>query len=134
MIKNLMQGIGVLYRTYLSYANEFLKDTDVSFSESVVISNIGLAEGISQEEISVNLYIDRAAIARNVKSLEKKGYVKTTRASSDKRTKELYLTDEGHRMYDFIEKKNRERLKYLFEDITEEEAELFKAVMNKIRL
>ena len=134
MIKNLMQGIGVLYRTYLSYANEFLKDTDVSFSESVVISNIGLAEGISQEEISVNLYIDRAAIARNVKSLEKKGYVKTTRVSSDKRTKELYLTDEGHRMYDFIEKKNRERLKYLFEDITEEEAELFKAVMNKIRL
>ncbi|MCR5254733.1 MAG: MarR family transcriptional regulator [Acetatifactor sp.] len=134
MIKNLMQGIGVLYRTYLSYANEFLKDTDVSFSESVVISNIGLAEGISQEEVSVNLYIDRAAIARNVKSLEKKGYVKTTRASSDKRTKELYLTDEGHRMYDFIEKKNRERLKYLFEDITEEEAELFKAVMNKIRL
>ena len=71
MIKNLMQGIVVLYRTYLSYANEFLKDTDVSFSESVVISNIGLAEGISQEEISVKLYIDKAAIARNVKSLEK---------------------------------------------------------------
>ena len=134
MNKNLLQSIGVLYRTYLSYVNEFLVNTDVSFSESVVISNIGLAEGISQEEISLKLYIDRAAIARNVKSLEKKGYVKTIRATSDKRSKELYLTDQGHKMYDFIEKKNKERLDYLFEDITEQEIESFKAILNKIKL
>lgn len=134
MTKNLLQNIGVLYRTYLSYVNEFLVNTDVSFSESVVISNIGLAEGISQEEISLKLYIDRAAIARNVKSLEKKGYVKTIRATSDKRSKELYLTDQGHKMYDFIEKKNKERLDYLFEDITVQEIESFKATLNKIKL
>jgi DNA-binding MarR family transcriptional regulator len=109
-------------------------DTDVSFSESVVISNIGLAEGISQEEISLSLYIDRAAIARNVKSLEKKGYVKTMRASSDKRTKELYLTDKGHKMYDFIEEKNKERLNHLFKDITNDELEAFKTILNKIKL
>ncbi|MBQ7430422.1 MAG: MarR family transcriptional regulator [Butyrivibrio sp.] len=134
MSKNLLQSIGVLYRTYLSYANEFLVDTDVSFSESVVISNIGFAEGISQEEISLMLYIDRAAIARNVKSLEKKGYIKTIRASSDKRTKELYLTDQGHKMYDLIEKKNKERLDHLFEDLTVDEIESFKATLNKIKL
>jgi len=134
MTKNLLQSIGVLYRTYLSYANEFLVDTDVSFSESVVISNIGFAEGISQEEISLMLYIDRAAIARNVKSLEKKGYIKTIRASSDKRIKELYLTDQGHKMYDLIEKKNKERLDHLFEDLTVDEIEAFKATLNKIKL
>lgn len=134
MTKNLLQSVGVLYRTYLSYANEFLMDTDVSFSESVVISNIGLAEGISQEEISLSLYIDKAAIARNVKSLEKKGYVKTMRASSDKRTKELYLTDKGHKMYDFIEEKNKERLDHLFKDITNDELAAFKTILNKIKL
>lgn len=55
MTKYLLHSVGILYRTYLSYANEFLMNTDVSFLESVVISNIGLAEGISQDKVSLAL-------------------------------------------------------------------------------
>ena len=95
MNKNVFQSVGILYRTYLNYANLFLKDMDVSFSESVVISNIGVAEGITQEGISSALYIDKAAIARSVKALELKGLIEIKKDPVDKRLKKLYLTQEG---------------------------------------
>ena len=51
MNRNIFQNVGILYRSYLNYANSFLKDLGLSFSESVVISNIGASEGITQEGI-----------------------------------------------------------------------------------
>ena len=133
MNKNMLQIVGILYRTYLSYASDFLKDTDISFSESVVLSNVGMTQGISQEEISMYLYIDRAAIARNVKTLEKKGYVLTRRNNCDKRKKELYLTDSGQKIFEYIEAHNAERLKQLFEGISKDEIRVFQDVLCKIK-
>lgn len=132
MNKNVFQSVGILYRTYLNYANLFLKDMDVSFSESVVISNIGVAEGITQEGISSALYIDKAAIARSVKALELKGLIEIKKDPVDKRLKKLYLTQEGWEKYKGIIAANAERLRYLYDGLTPSEIKTFETALNKM--
>lgn len=50
-------------------------------------------EGINQEDASSILFIDKAAIARTIKSLEEKGFILREVTIKDRRSKKLFLTD-----------------------------------------
>lgn len=132
MDRNIFQNIGILYRSYLNYANNFLKDLGLSFSESVVISNIGASEGITQEGIASLLGIDKAAIARNVKLLENEGLIEIKKNADDKRLKKLYLTQEGWEKYRAITAANTDRLADLYKGLTPSEINTLETVLNKL--
>lgn len=132
MDSTIIENFGILYRTFVSYTNEFLKDYDISFAQSVIIANIGNHKEISQEQISVRHSIDRAAVARNIKELEKSGYVITKRSSSDKRRKELELTADGQKIYKLITQKNAKRMKKLFKNISEKDSATFFKVLEAL--
>lgn len=132
MDRNIFQNVGILYRSYLNYANSFLKDLGLSFSESVVISNIGASEGITQEGIASLLGIDKAAIARNVKLLENEGLIEIKKNADDKRLKKLYLTQEGWEKYRAITAANTDRLADLYKGLTPSEINTLETVLNKL--
>ena len=132
MNRNIFQNVGILYRSYLNYANSFLKDLGLSFSESVVISNIGASEGITQEGIASLLCIDKAAIARNVKLLENEGLIEIKKNADDKRLKKLYLTQEGWEKYKAITAANTDRLADLYKGLTPSEISTLETVLNKL--
>jgi len=129
---DIVSNFGILYRTFVSYTREALADTDISFSDSVFLAQIGQSEGISQEQIARSHMIDRAAIARSVKEMEKKGYVITRRSATDRRAKELNLTKKGKEMYQYITAKNQERLSHLFADIPEEDKNSFVSTLKRL--
>jgi DNA-binding MarR family transcriptional regulator len=52
-------------------------------------------DGISQEEISNYLKIDKATTAKSIRRLEKEGYVKRDIDSKDKRAYKVYLTQKA---------------------------------------
>lgn len=91
----LAKSIGSLNRKYQAYITVALKDTELSFSEHVFLVNLAGNEGINQEELSFLLCIDKAATARGIKLLEKKGLLIRKSNNIDKREKQLYLTDKG---------------------------------------
>lgn len=128
MSENVIQCFGVLYREFVDYTNEYLSDNDISFSESIIIANIGANDHITQEEISIKLSIDRAAIARNVKSLEQKDYIITTKSATDKRKKDLNLTAKGQELFNLISAKNQERLETLFRNVSTDDREAFQRI------
>lgn len=132
MKSNIIANFGVLYRTFLAYTNEYLSGTDISFSESIVIANVGAREGITQEEISLNLAIDRAAVARNVKLLAGKDFIRIDKNEKDRRQNNLYLTDKGKELYALICNENLKRLTDLFDGISESDKEIFASVLEKI--
>ena len=130
MDKDIIGNFGILYRTFVNYSNEYLEDSDISFAQSVIIATIGNNEGISQEQISVKHFIDRAAVARNVKELEQKGYLATYKSDSDKRRKILVLSKKGKALYSLITEKNVERMERLFEGISVSDKKVFMKVMS----
>ncbi|MDK2904568.1 MAG: hypothetical protein PWP16_349 [Eubacteriaceae bacterium] len=95
----IIRNIGILSRTFISSLSKAMSAIDLSFSESIFLINIGENEGVNQDTIAGNLAIDKAAVARSVKSLEQKNYLLVKKLETDKRSKQLYLTAEGQIIY-----------------------------------
>lgn len=129
---NVLQNFGILYRSYIDFMNEILQGKNLSYSDSIFLMNIGKSEGISQEKIAANLLIDRAAITRSVKRMEDNGLVKTERSVEDKRAKCLYLTQDGKKIYEYIDQENRKRLGKLFEGLESKEIDTFMKVLSTV--
>lgn len=84
---------GIFNRQTQAYITAALVSMNISYSEGILLMNLYDNEGINQEELSSMLYIDKAATARSIKSLEKKGYITRKVKSKDRRVKKIYLTD-----------------------------------------
>lgn len=128
----IIRAFGILNRTFLSYITKSLEGHALSYSESVFMVNIGMKEGITQEEISSNLAIDKAAVARSVKSMQKMGYVNTVQSNLDRRAKELYLTDAGKEMYQLILQMNSRWMDYILQEFSQQEVKDFGRTIDRL--
>ncbi len=88
----LIKWISIIYRHSLIYANKKLKNFDITGGELSFFISIVDTEGITQEELSGYLKINKSTTAKAVKSLEKKGYVLKKIYDKDKRSYNLYPT------------------------------------------
>lgn len=88
--------ISVLHRQFIVYVNHAVKDLNMNSSEFMYLVNLYENEGISQEELSQILMIDKAATARAIKNLIEHGYVTKERSDVDKRAFCLHLTDKAY--------------------------------------
>lgn len=86
---------GILNRRSQAFVTASCKNIGIGFSEYVLLMALYRREGINQEDMSAVLFIDKAATARIIKSLEKKGFIKREQSSEDKRAKKVYLTEKG---------------------------------------
>ena len=128
----IIKNFGILYRTFLNYVSKSISTADVSFSDSIFLINIGESEGISQEEIAGSLAIDKAAIARSVKAMEKKGYVTTKKSDNDKRSKELYLTEAGKELFRYMLNLQLEWQRKVLGGLNADEIDSFSKIINDI--
>jgi len=104
---------GIIVRQSQAYITKAVAIIDISFSEFVFLSNLYSNEGINQEELSNVLFLDRAATARSVKTLEEKGFITRKRDENDKRVKRLYLTKKGRKSKMCILTALKEWMEYL---------------------
>ncbi len=128
----IIRNFGILYRTFSNYISKSIVSKDLSFADSVFLVNIGENEGISQEKIANSLAIDKAAIARSVKSMGRKGYIKAKKSASDKRAKELYLSETGNELFQYMMNLNKEWLKQVLGNLEPDEISDFTIIINDI--
>lgn len=103
---SLLRSFGVLNRTFLTYFSAALEDEGLSYSEGIILANLGQRPGATQSALAAELVIDRAAVARSVKGLGTKGLVRVVQAATDRRVKNLHLTPAGERMVREIDRWN----------------------------
>ena len=121
--ESLARWISVLHRQFQIYLNRELKDCDFNSSEYIFLVNLYERDSISQEQLSANLFIDKAATARAISRLERLGYVLRTRDPSDSRAYRVTLTSKGLAMRDFIKTKLRYWTETISAGLTPEEEE-----------
>ncbi|MDR6224359.1 MarR family winged helix-turn-helix transcriptional regulator [Desmospora profundinema] len=117
--------ISVLHRQFQIYLNRELKDCDINSSEYIFLVNLYEKDGISQEQLSANLFINKAATARAISRLETLGYVQRTRDPLDGRAYLVTLTTKGIEMRDFIKTKLSYWTQTISTGLTTEEADDF---------
>jgi DNA-binding MarR family transcriptional regulator len=115
--------ISVLHRQFQIYLNRELKEYDINSSEYIFLVNLYEKDGISQEKLSANLFINKAATARAISRLESIGYVQRNRDPLDSRAYLVTLTAKGMEMRNFIKTKLTYWTQTISEGLTEEEAD-----------
>jgi len=95
--------ISVLYRQFQVYINKELRELNINSSEYIyIVTLFSDHDGMSQDELSKKLFIDKGAVARSINSLEKKNYVSRRIDKLDKRIKRVYLTEKAKEVEDIL--------------------------------
>lgn len=84
--------ISIIYREHAKFLNEKVKDEDLSFGLFPLLITIYKNEGIIQEQLAQIFHLNESTIARNLKKLEDKGFIKRI---PEKRTKRIEITGKG---------------------------------------
>ncbi|MBK6578578.1 MAG: winged helix-turn-helix transcriptional regulator [Sandaracinaceae bacterium] len=128
----ILRSFGVLNRTFLTYFSQSLAGEGLSYSEGVILANVGDTPGVTQQALAVDLVIDRAAVARAVKGLREKGLVREKQADADRRVKQLRLTRTGERVVAKIAQWNDAWIGFVTADLGARERDTFMAALGKL--
>lgn len=87
--------ISILYRYRLNYLGKRLEPYNIGSGQHLFLMVLSKNNGISQEELSNFLKIDKATTAKAIKKLEEEGYVTRHIDDIDKRAYRVFLTDKA---------------------------------------
>ncbi len=93
-------------------------------SEETLLHLVRHHEGISQKELVEERKIDKAAVARQLVSLEEKGYIER-KVGKDKRTKLIYSTDKAKNLKQELISYEEEFFEWLMSTLDEHEKQTF---------
>ncbi|HCX65776.1 MAG TPA: MarR family transcriptional regulator [Eubacteriaceae bacterium] len=120
MKRSIGRYVSILHRQSQIYINHVLKPYNITCAEYAFLLSLYRENGMSQHSLSSYLYIDKAATARAIKSLEEKGYVTRKSDEKDKRYKYVYLTDEALEIKDEVIDRIVKWSTFLTDDLDEE--------------
>ncbi|KPU42439.1 multiple antibiotic resistance protein MarR [Oxobacter pfennigii] len=132
MKKSIGRLLSILHRQSQVYINYALKEYDITSAEYSFLLRLYVQDGITQDELSCYLCIDKAATARAIKSLECKGYVTRDKIDDDKRVNKVYLSDKAKQCKDEVIKKVWQWSDILTEDMNEETVEAVMTALEKM--
>ncbi len=89
-------------------------------------------DGISQEELSEKLSIDKGTTARSIKKLEEEGFLIRVKDENDKRAYKIYLTDKSKENRDNVYNVLKDWESVIAQNITEEERSTLVDILKKV--
>lgn len=96
--KNLGLLLRNLHLEAAHYLTKLLAPVRLAPEQSLLLALLLEKEGLSQNEIANQLNKDKASIARMIASLEKKGYVRKVSSKKDRRSVNVFVTEEGRKL------------------------------------
>jgi DNA-binding MarR family transcriptional regulator len=116
--------INRLYRYTQSYIDEALKKYELSSGTYPFLLMLNRNEGISQNQISKVLNVDKSMSARAIKRLTELGYIRRDIDESDSRANKLFLTDRARDVIPKIRVEIDRWIEIITMDSSEEEKNL----------
>lgn len=94
-MKTIGKNISILYRQFNLFMNRELANEDITATELMYLGSLYGKDGITQDDLVREYCIDKAATARTLHGLEKKGLITRKQGTTDKRAKVIYLTEKA---------------------------------------
>lgn len=127
----LMKDMNIISRCQLSYRTEMLKGELCGCHHSFVLV-ICRMPGMTQDEISRELCLNKSTVARALTQLEERGYVKREQKPEDKRSVLVFPTDKMIKILPTVKEITYKWNEMLSEDIPSDQLEIFVSVLNKM--
>jgi DNA-binding MarR family transcriptional regulator len=116
--------ISILYRYGQSHISRQLSAYNIGSGQYIFLIALYKRDGISQEELSDHLKIEKATTAKAINRLEKEGYIKREINPSDKRAYKIFLTQKAFDLKPIIFRLTKEWSDFLMSDFTEDERKI----------
>lgn len=116
--------ITILSRNIQQELKEVVEPFGLTTGEEPYFMELVYEEGLTQDELTSRVNVDKSATARVVKTLEEKRYLKREIDKDDRRNKRLYLTEEARAKYEPLVNELQQYNLKLTEGWTEEEYDL----------
>ncbi len=124
--------MSILHRHSQMYFNCSLKEFGITSAEYSFLLYLYRNDGVTQDKLSCYLYIDKAATARAIQSLEQKGYVTKAKDTLDRRCNRIFLTDKAKACEDEIWRRIRRWGEFLTEGIDEASTDIVINTLEKM--
>ena len=130
-MSSITRHMNIVSRCAGLYRAERLKDSDLGQNHHRYIFCICRHPGISQEELSRRVYINKSNVTRHLTYLESKGYVERRQSEEDKRVTLVFPTEKAYDALPLLREIVHEWNEMLTEEFTPEEKELFASLIER---
>ncbi|NHF58490.1 MarR family transcriptional regulator [Flavobacteriaceae bacterium TP-CH-4] len=106
---------------------------DLSKEQMIVLKKLHDQDGLKQNELASLTYRDKSSLARLLSKMEAKNFIVRKQSEEDKRSNEVFLTDEGRRIFHRTRPAIKEHLETMEQDLTEEEKHHIIQILKKVQ-
>lgn len=131
-MNSLMKYISRIHRCFRQWQSDKMNIHGLNGVQQNYLFHIAHQPGISQEQLSDHIMVNKSNVARQLSTLENEGWITRQTSAQDKRVYEVYPTEKTLNMMPEIINLMRQWNTLITEDLTEEEKELLFNLMPKI--
>lgn len=124
--------LGQVYRLRQRQLETIFKSENLSESEYRILVVLGDRDGCSVSEMADSTVIDRTTLSRMLAAMEARGLIERNQAKSDRRITNIFITQEGMKMFRRIMPVAQHVLSQLTQDIAEEDVRHVKDILRKM--
>jgi DNA-binding MarR family transcriptional regulator len=124
--------ISVLNRAAYKYYNKVLTPYGIGPRVQAYLISLLPGETVTQQDLADRLYVNKANVARAMKQLESRGYVRRVQSHADRRKVQVTLTDRGEQVRNIVEEKMKQWVDELRSHISPLEWEQMVSTIEKI--
>lgn len=129
---SIARWISVLYRYGQSYINKKLEPYNIGSGQYIFLFALYEHDGVSQEELSDHLRIDKTTTAKAIKRLEEEGYVTRSIDSNDKRAYKVFVTQKALDIKTVAQNAHRDWRDILSSGLSEEDKDIVVQLFEKM--
>lgn len=130
IIDSPFKSISILYRKSHIWLNNSGIPYELTAAQAVVILIVCDFKGLTQDEITKRLGLDKSVIAKTVVKLEELGFLIRTTNERDKRTYDICPTEKSWEVYPFVKKQIDLCFQRMTQHMTEIEREELKRLLS----
>ena len=123
------KSISILYRRSHIWLNNGCTHVDLTGAQALLILIVCDFDGLTQDEITKRLSLDKSVIAKTVNKLEELGFLLRTPNARDKRTYDVRPTERAWEAYPFIKEQVEECFRRMTRTMSEEERREFQRLL-----
>ena len=124
--------ISAIHRKTYQRMQSKLKAYDIDVGQFFFLRYLLQNQGIAQEEVAHNLFLDKATVSKGIKRLELLGYILKEVNPADKRENHLFPTQKAILKRKEMDEIYMEINRFLFHDISKDEIKILEDILNKI--
>lgn len=113
------KSISIIERSNILYRNEVFKEYGLKGYQANFLLEINRHPGISQEQLTKDMHIDKSNVARGLMNLTDLGYITRIQDTHDLRFILLYPTEIGIQLAQKVSAIFKKQRNYLLQDFTE---------------